>query len=343
MAPLSKADLLAAWSALNNTYGGDTERGWRGIQLLGQRGCIFYAGRHQPDNEEIVVIIFSRLSLQNMPPFPAGKGFRIEVTGLKEGLSNGLMIRRQQSGNRELFTTMVLDVINALIDSEISENSTQLALLRQRIKLWQKFMEREQRPLSQKEEIGLFGELTCLQQLLLSDMDHLTVVKAWVGPLHGLQDFKFGNSVLEVKSTTADNDFCVTIQSLEQLDYRRVENLVLCGYRFNENPSGQTLNQLVTQLQQILKGNSMAGSVFESALCHAGYFSSHREFYTRRLLLCAGYCWQIDDSFPCLTQDNVSPAVISAKYQLELQPLLSSSHELSYYLSVFTGLTDGTY
>ncbi|HDL7800712.1 TPA: PD-(D/E)XK motif protein [Yersinia enterocolitica] len=347
MVPLSKTDLLAAWKALDSSHASENyfgEQGWRGVVILEYHGCQFYAGRRHPDNEEILVIFFSKLTLQNIPLLPTSKGFRVEVTGLRERKCRGLMINRQQSGNADIFTTMTLDIINILVASNTKDNTLQLTLILKRIRLWQAFMERELRPLSQREEVGLSGELTCLQQLLDSGMEPVTAIKSWVGPQHGIQDFKVEHAALEVKSTTTVQGFCVNIHSLEQLDHQRMSSLALCGYRFSEHPSGLTLNQRVQHLYQGLKGHPLAASIFEGTLCHAGYLDDHAEFYTSRFLLMNTYCWVIDDTFPRLTHANVPLPVVNVCYQMELQSLLPRSQDLSYYLSVFVaGLTDGTY
>jgi hypothetical protein len=347
MVPLSKADLLAAWKALDSVHVKEErvgEQGWRGALLFEHCGCQFYAGRRQPDNEEVVVVFFSKPTLQNIPQLPAGKGFRVEVTELREAQCSSLMIRRQQSGNTDVFTTMALDVINTLVASPTSDSSLQLSLLLKRIKLWQAFMERDIRPLSQSEETGLAGELTCFLQLLESGLEPITAAIAWVGPQHGLQDFKIGQAVLEVKSTTLEQGFCVTIHSLEQLDCQQVSSLALCGYRFCEHPSGLTLSERVQQLRQKLDGHSLAISLFEGSLCHAGYFDEHAESYTRQFLLKNTYCWPINNEFPRLTHANVPSAIVNVCYQLELQHLFPLSQDLSHYLSVYAaGLTNGTY
>ncbi|MCV5990672.1 PD-(D/E)XK motif protein, partial [Escherichia coli] len=61
------------------------------------------------------------------------------MTGTEEGRQNGLMIRRQQTGNADVFTTMILDILHSLLN--VSEPRLFETLLR-RIRLWQAFMER---------------------------------------------------------------------------------------------------------------------------------------------------------------------------------------------------------
>lgn len=124
------------------------------------------------------------------------KGFRVEMAGTEEGWQNGLMIRRQQTGNVDVFTTMILDILHSLLN--VSRPRLFETLLR-RIRLWQAFMERDTRPLSQ-EEVGLIGELACLERLIESGLAPSTAVEAWIGPQHGLQDFALDERAIEIKA-----------------------------------------------------------------------------------------------------------------------------------------------
>ncbi len=173
------------------------------------------------------------------------------------------MIRRQQTGNVDVFTTMILDILHSLLN--VSKPRLFETLLR-RIRLWQAFMERDTRPLSQEEEVGLIGELTCLERLIESGLAPSTAVEAWIGPQHGLQDFALDERAIEIKSTTAAKGFCVTIHSLEQLDWQRAGSLVLCGLRFSEHPTGATLNDIISRLRQRFEGNATAACLLRITL-----------------------------------------------------------------------------
>ncbi|WP_099063237.1 MZA anti-phage system associated PD-(D/E)XK motif protein MzaD [Serratia sp. BW106] len=342
MVRLSKDDLLVAWKALDRSQIDEQPgaQGWRGIRLFTHQDCSFHAGRRQPDNEEMLIVEFPHPLSPGSTALPSCKGFRVEMTGTEEGRQNGLMIRRQQTGNADVFTTMILDILHSLLS--VSEAHLFEILLR-RIRLWQAFMERDTRLLSYEEEVGLIGELTCLERLIESGLVSSTAVGAWVGPQHGLQDFELDERAIEVKSTTAEQGFCVTIHSLEQLDWQRPGSLVLCGLRFNEHPTGATLNDIINRLRQRFEGSSQAACLFEGSLCHVGYFSEHAEFYTRHFLLTEAFGLPIEEDFPSLTHADVPLPVVSACYQLELQTLIPQAQNFNHCLSDFAGLPHGTY
>lgn len=342
MVRLSKDDLLAAWKALDRSQIDEQPgaQGWRGIRLFTHQGCSFHAGRRQPDNEEMLIVVFPHPLSPGSTALPSSKGFRVEMTGTEEGRQNGLMIRRQQTGNADVFTTMILDILHSLLN--VSEPRLFETLLR-RIRLWQAFMERDTRPLSHEEEVGVIGELTCLERLIESGLAPSTAVEAWVGPQHGLQDFELDERAIEVKSTTAEQGFCVTIHALEQLDWQRPGSLMLCGLRFSEHPTGATLNDLIYRLRQRFEGNAPAACLFEGSLCHVGYFTEHAEFYTRHFLLTEAFALPIEADFPAFTHANVPLPVVSACYQLELQTLIPQAQNFNHCLSDFAGLPHGTY
>lgn len=60
MVRLSKDDLLAAWKALDRSRIDEQPgaQGWRGIRLFTHQNCDFHAGRRQPDNEEMLIVVF---------------------------------------------------------------------------------------------------------------------------------------------------------------------------------------------------------------------------------------------------------------------------------------------
>ncbi len=69
---------------------------------------------------------------------------------------------------------MILDILHSLLN--VSEPRLFETLLR-RIRLWQAFMERDTRPLSHEEEVGVIGELTCLERLIESGLAPSTPAK----------------------------------------------------------------------------------------------------------------------------------------------------------------------
>ncbi|MEN1978513.1 PD-(D/E)XK motif protein [Escherichia coli] len=102
----------------------------------------------------MLIVVFPHPLSPGSTALPSSKGFRVEMTGTEEGRQNGLMIRRQQTGNADVFTTMILDILHSLLN--VSEPRLFETLLR-RIRLWQAFMERDTRPLSHEEEVGVIG------------------------------------------------------------------------------------------------------------------------------------------------------------------------------------------
>jgi len=61
---------------------------------------------------------------------------------------------------------------------------------------------------------------------------------------------------------------------------------------------------------------------FEDRLLSSSYLTSHSQQYHRKFLLLEIFTLEVDSNFPNMTHGNVKSGVISAKYQINLEPLI---------------------
>lgn len=324
-------ELASAWRAL--TAGSHAGDGWRSIAISGLEGSRLQAARKFPENREALLIGFVSVNTPPAAALPAAAGFRVERVS-SDLPGDWIALVRQEEGGIELFSRMAADVVATVAASAASPHQRQLQLFLGRVRAWQQFMSRKKGALDPEAELGLAGELVCLEQLIGAGVDVHAAVESWRGPLDGLQDFELGSGAIEVKSTLSHDGFPATIMSLEQLDDATRQPLFLFGCRFSLTEDGLTLCDRVTALRLILESDPAATARFESALLLAGFIDAHAEHYTRRLVVSESRFLRVDESFPRLVAANVPAAIRRVRYELDLDSTGATAFSLEDVLEL---------
>ena len=314
MALPTREEIAAAWRAL---AGGGGE-GWRSIAISGLSGNRLLAARHCPSNEEALLVCFTSITLPQSGQLPQGNGFKVERTSASDS-GKWLALVRQPAGSLDLFSRMVTDIVATLVmANDLNDEPRIFQLFLARIRAWQEFMKSGGEGLGPEAELGLVGELACMDKLLDTGLPVHLVVDGWMGPMDGLQDFELGNGAIEVKSTMALQGFPATIMSLEQLDDGIRQPLFVCGCHFISASDGLTLPERVTAIREKLAFDTPALSLFDNALLHARYSDEHAEHYTRKFLMSGVRFVLVDENFPRLVLGNVPMGVRRARYEIDL-------------------------
>lgn len=308
-------ELAAAWRAL--AAGTHPCEGLRSIAVSGLEGSRLQAGRRFPGNCEALLVGFNSVVLPPAATLPAATGFRVER--IAPGLpGNWLALVRQEEGGIELFSRMATDVVATMATSAAASHQRQLQLFIARVRAWQQFMSRKKGALDPEAELGLTGELVCLERLIEAGIDVHAAVDAWRGPFDGLQDFEIGSGAIEVKSTLSHDGFPATIMSLEQLDDSKRQPLFLFGCRFALAADGLTLCDRINTLRLLLESDPASAARFENALLLAGFINAHAEHYTRRLIVSDSRFIRVNESFPRLVAASVPAAIRRVRYEVDL-------------------------
>jgi len=152
---------------------------------------------------------------------------------------------------------------------------------------------------------GLFGELWFMLVWLIPK--NLESVIGWIGPTRACHDFEFGNSAIEVKTTSSTRGHVHKINGLEQLQPPPEGELFLYSMRLKkENTALNSLPMLVEKIIDILREKPILLEIFERRLVEAGYFFEYTEDY-------AEYCFQItgerlyivNDKFPKISFNDL--------------------------------------
>lgn len=317
MAWRTERDLAGAWRSLS---GNDVSSGWRLIPVAAAGGCTIEAGRRFPGNMEALVLTFPSATLPAARQLPQGQGFEV-AREMPEGRSEGgvlMTLTREAQGSLDLFETMADDVIRTLVRQRHAQPQRLLEGFLRRVLAWQDFMSRpSSRRLSAEEEVGLFGELSVLGQLVELGVPLEEAVDSWEGPANGVQDFALGDGAIEVKSSLAASGFPARIGSLEQLDDSVRQPLFLAAQRLQITTDGWTLPDLVNRRRLQFAGSGAAARL-ELRLGQAGFRDDHSPDYVRRFAAADLRIWRVDAAFPRLVTGTVPSTVRQAVYTLEL-------------------------
>lgn len=313
-------EIQLAWNSIQTAQG---TSGWNTVAVLPSHPGRFRAGRNFPDQCEALLAGFRTSVISRNEKLPEGLGFHVTlVNSEKDGLA-WLALTRSPNGNLELFTAMVSDVLQALLTTGTEDHSRELRAFLGRIRAWQEFMRKGAVPLSSENEVGLVGELTVLENMLDVGMCPEAAVKAWNGPLEGLRDFELGFGAIEVKTTIASAGLVAKIGSLEQLDDTNCKPIFLGAVKYALTESGQTLPEKISAIRARLESDPITLVEFDDRVLSAGYIPAHSPQYHRRFSLREIAILEVSENFPRLMHGNVKPGVISARYEINLEPLLS--------------------
>jgi hypothetical protein len=309
-------DLSVAWASLASAA--DGSEGWRSTPVSRHGALLLHAGRRFPGGTEALLARFGTATLPATTKLPEGTGFWIERASPKDDGVAWLALTRKPDGNAELFSAMARDIADALDACHSSDEPRGLSTLLGRVRAWQEFMRKGATPLEAQAEIGLFGELTALREIIEAGVDAASACESWIGPLGGLRDFEIGTGGLEVKSTLSTDGFPASVGTLEQLDDSARQPLFVTGLRLRQTASGTTLPDAVEAMRDIVTGKQDAERLLAERLIAAGYFDAHADQYIRRFDLAECRLLRIEDGFPRMTPWSVPTGVIRASYDIDL-------------------------
>lgn len=335
MALQSKRDeLISAWRALG---GRQTDEGWHTISVARGGPYSLLAGRHFPGNEEALLVGFSSVGAHAADNLPQGKGFLVSIADIKQSGTHQIWIalRRQHAGSLDLFALMADDIALTLEALSDADDERLFNIFLSRIRAWQDFMKRDgDGVLSPEAEVGLFGELEVLRNLILAGVSVNHAVTAWQGPLSGIHDFTLGTGAIEVKSTLSSTSFPANIGSLDQLDEIQKWPLFIASIRLAMIANGKNLLDQVNELRELVSDDPTAKWLFGSRLLQANFLDTFSDRYTRRFICTESKVLQVTPDIPHLSRSNVPIEIKSAQYEIDLNMLSVSDFGLDQALTL---------
>jgi hypothetical protein len=239
----------------------------------------------------------------------------IDIQREDESGTYGLCIRLSDNSLKDLFSAISADLVDASAKAESEEGAVQIFM--NRVLRWSELLEeRKRRGLSFSQQLGLLGELHVLVWVLERDLVSAeTLVRGWRGPDGDARDINLGATSVEVKATLGTTKNVLTISSLDQLD-TEARQLVISHCRFSPSDNGDSLGSLISGIETVLGHFTTAWSVFWRKLYLVG-FDPDAEYVDSSYELLKNTLYEVSESFPRLTADNVDPAIRKAKYEID--------------------------
>lgn len=215
-----------------------------------------------------------------------------------------------------IFTSLMEDLISESM--KYDDDYTCIHSVVDRFEKWREMMSHA--PSHKAEEKGLFGELFVLREIL-KKIPAIDAVRAWMGPDYAVQDYKFANTWVEVK-TVGSNAFSVKINSILQLDSPYKGFLYVVKVDEDEFAEDrESVFSLYKEISSQLKVNSVeAYELFNDKLRefkYMGFVSSKiTEFVFKGKEI-----FKVDEFFPHLSLVDDKQAIKTVAYDLTLASL----------------------
>lgn len=280
--------------------------------------CDVFLGVKYPETHRMLIV---------RVPFASGKefNFKYEFRGLKfdkiyDPENSGFLLLNLvlvDNQFKDVFDSLIADILAAIINE--SDFKVILRNYSNRLIKWQSLFERfRQQGLTPEEQRGLYGELYFMRKFLLVNSDFNNIVISWIGPEKLVRDFQFGNWSVEVKTTHGNNHQKVQISSERQLDTANVDNLFLNHLSLESvQHSGETLNQMIDSIYEILNIDLTALNQFRNKLTDAGFFDPHRQYYSDiGYFIRQDIFYKVEHQFPRIEESDIRNGVGDVKYSI---------------------------
>jgi hypothetical protein len=320
-------EFLESWKTFKSAK---AENGWQVISVSGFPNCDLMAGLAMPMSREAAFFNFLDANIPRAELLPNGLGFAIEPIEMEGRI--WLALTRKEQGISELYIAMLENLFDLLNGMSLSSGDALLNSFLERVAAWQDFMRQGRQILSIESQTGLFGELSFLKDLIDLGLKE-EAIKTWDGPLDGLQDFHIGFGAIEVKSTVSQDGFIAKIGSLDQLSDSTYKPLYLVGKKLRISPAGLSLPMMIDEIRTELGGNLSLLSNFESRLLRSGYLDMHSGAYDRLLVVEKSLMYEVDQDFPRLTPQLLSPLIKSARYEIDISSMPAKALDLKEILN----------
>ena len=248
------------------------------------------------------------------------KGILLEQHISNENQFN-LIIKLIDDPSRDIFRTICNDLVASTRTIDSNQPSTVVLAINMRLKRWQELLGKKKSDLlSNSEQLGLFGELSILNEYFLENLNPITAIATWRGPSGSEQDFGIGEHLVEVKSQLSTSDSKIQINSLEQLDDISGKVwLVHQTFAANDNETGisKTLNSIVSEISSKIDTDIFVMDSFKTTLLEIGY-EADPAYDEVAYELAQRTFFRVSEDFPRIKRSTTPSEIISARYVVDI-------------------------
>jgi hypothetical protein len=277
-----------------------------------------YVSLRQPGRLRCIALRLRTETTINYSNYANLKDISLELIPDEKDISKSyLLVLLSSQKHKDVFATLCEDLINGIC--KVTGDDTVVKELLNRLEKWKSLFDRAaQEGLSSEEQQGLYGELYFLRKWIRRTNDINKCLDAWLGPESGLRDFQLNNWAIEVKTTHGNNHQKIYVSSERQLDTSKLNTLLLYHLSLEtQQKNGETLNEIVDTLIDLLRTDSTTQTQYSSKLLQGGYFFHHRALYED-----TGYqvrrenFYEVRDGFPRIEESEVRNGVGEVKYSI---------------------------
>lgn len=298
----------------------DFESQWRELSASGHSGgrlrvypdhiLDFFINYSLGGNRELM--IEAKGVTHEFNDLPSFENLELIVKPISNGVCIGLTLTDNELVNS--FSVMCYDIAERSKRGETTEAAAVIAI--ESLRDWAALLKRRsQKGLSRNEVMGLWGELSSLDALLVSRPgNEYQIIKGWGGPNGEQRDIGFNGYRIEIKTQLSTRSIGLRISSLDQLDDRGDQLKVILN-RISPSDKGASLADLIASITQRLLPSRSALSEFELKIELAGY-DPDLEACKELFALDERINFTVSENFPRLTPGNIPPGIKSAEYEI---------------------------
>jgi len=227
--------------------------------------------------------------------------------------------------NEERYKDFFLKLINLILTKIYLENLSgekSINCFLKNLIFAKDFFEEENVPrkLTIEEQIGLFGEVQILNEILGKKFNLETSLSSWTGPSKK-HDFTLLKTLLEIKTTSTDTKK-INTSSTNQIAPVYDKKLKLIFIQIKKNINGSSLNEVIDDYSKILKEESeLLFNDFILKLTQCRYLDIHKSEYKQKYKIDKLNFFNINENFPYIKEyvvpDGLSDLSITYKIDLE--------------------------
>lgn len=311
-----RENLINIWNTIDSEDQGG-KKVWR--EFPSENNTI-RIGKINPEGYLVVGFVFNENLKVSPTSFAKSKSFEIFLYRSEIDENPVLEVKLIEPSLKNGFTYFVSDLIES-IENKTNQQEI-LSILRYKIYDWFKlFSKLGNKRLSKENEIGLFGELTCLDEYFFQMKDKFNALNLWTGPFSSLHDFTATNFSIEVKSTTQDEQINIKISNTAQLDNNRVKKLYLAVQKLQLNNNGLTLPSLIDNLKTKINNMPDARRLFEECIEAYGYSDKFRDEYEDFFLKEYTSFYLVTEDFPKIINRDLSFGIHDVEYKIDINSI----------------------
>lgn len=310
----------------------DPESVWRELERTSARhGYVFrrirssppsdvLLGLRLPERHPVLIVRVDEAALTRLHAVEsAGLDVEIDRGDVAGGRDAALLVELREAQFRDLFATLVADLVDRLPPDE--DDAAIVGTISNRLRRWQDLLRRYQTGMSLESQQGLFAELAVIEELAHRGLRVESLVAGWSGPMGAEQDFELPGLSLEVKAKAVTRHN-VRIASEYQLADRDDDgDVVLVVVSLATGDDGRSLGQQVDAVRQSAT-DAPVRERLEDCLHAYGWSDEHAARYESRLWQVVGTsAFRVTGEFPRLVAEALPVGMSQVSYSLDVGKL----------------------